>query len=455
MNASRRNAATSWAGAGARVARAAACWLGASAVWLSSCGGSEDFWRKEPLGGWPASSVAPGAESEARAATFPLQPPDRGGRLGEAPEIRGPLSSPEGSGEGSSGDDTAGGELPDAGGEPSAEEAEADAAPVSPEPDPVEPEPDPVEPPAAFDPARLIGWASVPGLGLDTTTGGGAAAVVSATTAEQLVELAEREEPLVIEISGTIRAPRVQVSSNKTLVGLGPDATLEGGLRIRGQRDEFVQNVIVRNLRVNAAFSDVDGDGVQIHYAHHVWVDHCEVFDAADGNLDVVHGSDFVTIGFTKFYYGDAAPDPGHRFSSLIGHSDSESAAREDTGRLKVTFHHNWWAENVTERMPRVRFGDVHLLNNYYSSAGNNYAVRAALGSRVLIEANLFEGVNDAHEINNDEGGPAQVLALANEYVGTSGARDQTGVAFEPPYPYEPTPTAVLSELVRAESGTH
>ncbi|HVZ35701.1 MAG TPA: hypothetical protein VG963_24915, partial [Polyangiaceae bacterium] len=148
--------------------------------------------------------------------------------------------------------------------------------------------------PSLPPPAGLIGWASVAGLGIPTTTGGAAGVTVVARTAEELAELAAHPEPLTIEITGTLRVPRVNVASNKTLLGVGA-ARLEGGLRIRGSADAFVENVIVENLDVDASFSDVDGDGIQIHSAHHVWVDHCNVHDALDGNVDVVHGSDFVT----------------------------------------------------------------------------------------------------------------------------------------------------------------
>ena len=52
-------------------------------------------------------------------------------------------------------------------------------------------------------------------------------------------------------------------------------------------------------------------------------------------------------------------------------------------GRKLVTWHHNWWSSNVHERMPRVRFGDVHVFDNYYSSSGNNYCIRAGFHSNV------------------------------------------------------------------------
>src|SRR5262249_55836614 len=213
-------------------------------------------------------------------------------------------------------------------------------------------------------------------------------------------------------------------------------ATIRGGLRIRGSSDEFVHNVIVKNLRVNAAESDVDGDGVQIHYAHHVWIDHCEVWDASDGNLDIVHGSNWITVSYTKFRYTDAAPKQDHRFSNLVGHSDDNGD--EDTDRLKVTFHHDLWAEGVIERMPRVRFGQVHAFNNAYLAEGNNYAIGAGFEAQLLIENNAFVGVKNPH-IFYDAEPTAQIVANDNLYEKTSGDQQSgQGNAFDPPYPYTP-----------------
>ena len=39
---------------------------------------------------------------------------------------------------------------------------------------------------------------------------------------------------------------------------------------------------------------------------HHVWIDHCEVWDAYDGNMDITHGSNWITVSWTKFRYSTA-----------------------------------------------------------------------------------------------------------------------------------------------------
>jgi len=52
----------------------------------------------------------------------------------------------------------------------------------------------------------------------------------------------------------------------------------------------------------------------------------------------------------------DSTGPSGHRFSNLIGSGDN---VLTDVGHLNVTWHHDWWAENVNQRMPRTRFGQI------------------------------------------------------------------------------------------------
>jgi pectate lyase len=266
--------------------------------------------------------------------------------------------------------------------------------------------------------------------------------------------------PRVIEIVGTFDLPHLAVSSNKTLVGIGNNATINGGLQIRGSDTSAVENVIVRNLKVNGATTDADYDAMQIYFAHHVWIDHCEIWDGPDGNLDMSHAVNWITVSWTKFRYTPNYKRPpgetsDHRFSSLLGHSDDNAA--EDSGRIKVTFHHNWWAEMVIERMPRVRFGQVHVFDNYFNSAGNNYCVRAGIGAQLLVEGNYFDGVNNPHEFNStaDEM-TASITARDNAYVGTTGSQAMGGGG--PPFtsvPYAATiePASGVPALVRACAG--
>jgi len=326
---------------------------------------------------------------------------------------------------------------------------DAGTLPVDPEPLP-EPVPEPI--PVVQTPLKetqLFGWAAVAGLGTETTTGGAGGETVRATTAEQLALFAALPVPLTIEIAGTLRLGRVVVASNKTLRGVGTTARLEGGVRIRGVAEAFVQNVIVQNLEIEASFSEVNGDAVQIHYAHHVWVDHCSISDAADGNLDIVHGSDFVTVSWNRFSYTSAAA--GSRKSTQIGHSDEGAA--EDIGHLRVTLHHNAWLDGVLGSAPRVRFGDVHVFNNYYASPSTDAAISAAVGSRLLVEGNFFENVATPYQIESGSGTGPQLRSLANVFTAATPRLDEAGAAFVPPYAYAADPALSVPELVQASAG--
>jgi len=360
-----------------------------------------------------------------RATTAPAtQPPPR------TPD-RGPDGGPGAAGRGAAGDpiDSDAGNLP---------------------PQPSTQDEDPASSAAEAGDPILVGWAAEPGDGVPSTTGGDSGPAVTAKSAAELLEYAMREGPLTIRVQGTLSVPRLQVTSDKTLVGIGAGATIEGGVRIRGKAGAFVSNVIVRNLRIHGAASDVEGDAVQVHYAHHVWIDHCEIWDSADGALDIVHASNWITVSFTKFWYSDATPDPKHRFANLVGHTDDND---EDEDRLKVTFHHNWWGPGVIERMPRVRHGEVHVFNNYYSARGNNYAVGAGFQARLLIEGNHFDHVADPHRFYDGEP-TAQIVAHGNLYTETSGAQDTgQGAAFTPPYAYRLDDVAMVRELVMSQAG--
>ena len=85
-----------------------------------------------------------------------------------------------------------------------------------------------------------------------------------------------------------------------------------------------------------------------------------------------------------------------NRFSNhdkmmLIGSSDSGSTANGDVGKLNVTIHHNLF-DRLVQRMPRVRFGKVHLYNNYYVVGDDfSYAWGVGVASQIFAENNFFE----------------------------------------------------------------
>ncbi|MFI6439860.1 polysaccharide lyase family 1 protein [Streptomyces sp. NPDC050759] len=212
------------------------------------------------------------------------------------------------------------------------------------------------------------------------------------------------------QASAKKQAERVEllVGSNTTIVGLGDKAVLKGGsLQVRN-----AANVIIRNLDLRDAYDcfpvwqpNTGGlgdwktayDTIWLTGSTHVWVDHVTLSDKGhpdaaeptyfarnylrhDGLLDITNGSDLVTVSWSRFADHDKA--------MLIGNSDT---ATGDRGKLRVTLHHNQF-ESVVQRVPRVRFGQVHLYNNRYVVPGDDY--RYSLGvsteSAIYAENNAF-----------------------------------------------------------------
>jgi uncharacterized repeat protein (TIGR02543 family) len=281
----------------------------------------------------------------------------------------------------------------------------------------------------------LYGWATQNG----GTTGGGAATPITVSTLADLQAQANSTGAKVIYVSGTMGSgagTRVLVAANKTIIGL-PGATLYGGFDIRSN------NVIIRNMKVRGPGAvDVNGvDCIAIQAASNVWIDHCEIYDGQDGNLDITNDANYVTVSWTKFYY--TAASSNHQFCNLIGSSDTRTT---DRGKLKVTFLYNWWGPGVRERMPRVRFGQVHVVNNYFNSTGNSHCVRAGVEANLLVEGNYFEGVNTPVDLY--ENNFTAVTVRNNVFVSTTGNTAGSGTAFTPPYALPGTAAADVKSMV-------
>lgn len=288
-----------------------------------------------------------------------------------------------------------------------------------------------------------VGWASQSG----GTTGGAGGTVVVATTLAQLQSYASSSTKYIIYLSGTVgtdvsgtlkpesssEISLVTVNSNKTIFGL-PGSRLIGRIKLGS-----VSNVILRNLTLQGPGAvDVEGaDGITIDNSTHVWIDHCDIFDGQDGNMDIVNGSNYITVTYTKFSYTSKSRTTtgsdgkkAHRYSNLIGNSETKTS---DRTKLKVTFQYSWWATGVKERMPRVRFGQVHVVNNLFNSDLSSTCVRAGQEADLLIEGNAFIGVKNPIDLYNTESGYV-VTERNNHFSGTSGTQAGTGTAFTPPY---------------------
>ena len=195
----------------------------------------------------------------------------------------------------------------------------------------------------------------------------------------------------------------LRVGSNTTIVGL-PQVAITGA-----EVDlESATNVIVRNLTLRDAYTCFPGwngdawktewDNLVLSHTSHVWIDHVTIDDGDhpdeaepvvfgqhllrhDGLLDIVRASDLVTVSWSRF--------SGHDKSMLWGNGDT---VLTDVGKIRVTMHH-CELTGLTQRGPRVRFGQVHVYNNLYRQAADStylYSWGVGVQSSIYAENNAF-----------------------------------------------------------------
>ncbi len=252
------------------------------------------------------------------------------------------------------------------------------------------------------------GFSIINASSLVTTTGGGDGKVVTAKTYSEMTTYCGSADPLIILVEGTITGTNpFTVKSNKTIIGKA-GAKLSGcGLSMSG-----VSNIIIRNLTITGS-----ADGIAARNTHHLWVDHCDIFDNGDGLLDITQQSSYCTVTWCKFYYVNQVD---HRLACLIGSGGGDHP--EDWSYLKVTYHHNWFAEKVNERMPRLMYGQAHVFNDYYTSTGNGYCFGIGSYGAALLENNYYKNVANPHQLMYDI--YCWLTVRGNVYDNTTGKKD-------------------------------
>ncbi len=281
--------------------------------------------------------------------------------------------------------------------------------------------------------------------------GGAGGTVVTAATASDFKRHVESIDKCIVRVSGTINlgsvGGTVDIKPDKTIIGRDPNAAITGNLAF--DNDYPVSNVIIRNLNITNPGGLGGGDGITITAVSKILITNCTVYDCKDGCIDITGRADYITVSWCKFYYTD--PNNSHRFVNLIGAGDG---AVDDTDRLHVTLHHNWWSSLCSERMPSVRFGRVHVYNNYYNCPGNNYCIRARLYSQCLIENNYFENVDDPYYVLITSGENGKIQASGNFFKSCTGRIDPgTDTVFTPSYPYTLDKATDLPRIIMTRAG--
>ncbi|CAE6512769.1 unnamed protein product [Rhizoctonia solani] len=299
----------------------------------------------------------------------------------------------------------------------------------------------------------LHGYATLGG----GTTGGAGGTVTNVTTRDALITAVKSNSPKIVYVSGNLgsSSTRISVGNNTSIIGVGSSAIIEGG----GFNINKASNIIIRNLVIRKVKGN---DGITIQKSNRIWIDHNEFysdtthgFDYYDGQVDITHADDYITVSWNKFH--------DHYKSSLIGHSPDNAA--EDTGHFKITYHHNSW-NNVHTRTPAIRFGTVHVYNNVMENVVSQ-GIHTRSQGQVLAQANVFVNVtepissygfvipDDSPDDPNGDYEPDGYATESNNLYISSGPNNitRTGTFTSVPYSFPTDTPSSLKAIVDQYSG--
>ncbi|KAJ6351188.1 hypothetical protein OIU78_007174 [Salix suchowensis] len=208
-----------------------------------------------------------------------------------------------------------------------------------------------------------------------------------------------QKEPLWIIFSGSmiIRLNQeLMVNSHKTIDARGANVHIAHGAGITIQ---FVQNVIIHGLRIHDIVigsgglirdsvdhygfrTRSDGDGISIFGSSNIWIDHVSMANCQDGLVDVIMGSNGITISNSHF--------TRHNEVMLFGASDSYSG--DSIMQITVAFNH--FGRGLVQRMPRCRWGFFHVVNNDYTH-WLMYAIGGSHNPTIISQGNRFIAPNN------------------------------------------------------------
>ncbi|MFA9439916.1 hypothetical protein ACDA63_09790 [Uliginosibacterium sp. sgz301328] len=258
-----------------------------------------------------------------------------------------------------------------------------------------------------------------------------------------------------LPISGPYRAQKTQPQIHPELILTGMsliDIQKIDGLTIFSKNGatlrhgelnlKDVNNVIIRNLKFDEAWEwdeatkgDYDkndwdyitlGDGTA---ATKVWIDHCTFYKAYDGIVDIKGGSSGITISWSEILGGDSRGgafikaqmdyleankptmykklrDNGLTQDQITqvtrtvkkGHLIGATAKDTKNNSLQLTLHHNYY-QDLQDRMPRLRGGDVQVFN-IFADSSNARVIKSWLDPIIAGSAALtkdFTGTGSYH----------------------------------------------------------
>ncbi|MEU1470429.1 pectinesterase family protein [Streptomyces sp. NPDC005761] len=292
------------------------------------------------------------------------------------------------------------------------------------------------------------GFASVDALGQDGTYGGRGGATVTVRTLADLEKYATATQPYVIVVAAAItmdpKGKEIKVASDKTIIGSGTSGHIVGGGFFLGQG---VHNVIIRNLTIRDSYAGTwndkehDWDAIQMDGAHHVWIDHNDLRNMADGLIDSRKDTTYLTVSWNRLQHDNKA------FG--IGWTENTTA--------DITIHHNWFHETEQRNPSTDNVAHAHLYNNFLqddpgTDITSSYGNYARGHTNMVLENSYFDGLNNP--VTRDS--TATLVQRGSIFAGTSGRNESGGgTSFDPHsyYAYTLDDAAAVPALVKAGAG--
>ncbi|MCS3799593.1 polysaccharide lyase family 1 protein [Niastella sp. OAS944] len=279
------------------------------------------------------------------------------------------------------------------------------------------------------------------------TTGGNGGSSITVSDATAFRNAAQSSTTQIITVNGNLNlgSSAVNVKSNKTIVGANSSSGIIGCLSVSN-----VSNVHIQNLNITNPSAAGSGDGIEVSGSTKVFITKCAFNNCSDGALDIVRASDNVTVSWCRFNYSSQT---AHNFVNLIGNGDDVTT---DRGKLHVTMHHNWYDAGCKQRMPRVRFGQVHCYNNYYAASASDYCIGVGNESQIKVENCYF--LNQSNAWSNSSSSTSAQGKInwnsGNVFSGTSvPSWAPNSSVFSVPYTYSMTTGSGVPSAVTGNAG--
>ncbi|KAH7290511.1 hypothetical protein KP509_30G051200 [Ceratopteris richardii] len=186
------------------------------------------------------------------------------------------------------------------------------------------------------------------------------------------------------------------VNSFKTIDGRGARVEISNGpcITIQDTQHIIIHGLIIHHCTLGKSGlvmsstehvgerTGSDGDAIAIFGGSHIWIDHNYLAECADGLIDAIHTSTFITISNNFF--------TNHDKVMLLGHSDGYPEDKD----MRVTVVYNHFGPGLVQRMPRCRYGRFHVVNNRYTK-WEMYAIGASANPTILSQGNYFLASDD------------------------------------------------------------